>query len=140
MVDCHEIAANESSNYAIPRLKALPYKGANGVSCTCVRNAMARWNQVKGATEQEKIRAKALLIRVARNQCKMDVQWEAKNLGLTGWTIPELLVIHSQAHLNNSKLLHYEAMLCLVDGYGMEPPCGKFKNSQLDECWRDILI
>ncbi|RLG70884.1 MAG: hypothetical protein DRO11_05500, partial [Methanobacteriota archaeon] len=65
--DCHSIAGDDASNYAIPRLKALPYKSSKGPNAACVRNALARLNQVKGATAAEKKAALAKLRRAAKS-------------------------------------------------------------------------
>jgi hypothetical protein len=66
-VDCHSLAGDNSSNYAIPRLKALPYKSSSGPNAACVRNALARFNQVKGATDAEKASAKRKLLSAAKS-------------------------------------------------------------------------
>ena len=65
--DCHKLAGDTASNYAIPRLKALPYKSSSGPNAACVRNALARLNQVKGATSAEKKSALAKLRRAAKS-------------------------------------------------------------------------
>jgi len=128
MADCHKIAGDNKSNYAIPRIKALPYKGDGGVNCACVKAAMARWNQVKGATAEEKARAKALLIRVAKSKCKMDVEWESfwKQIEeefdveiTSAWTPLELVKQHKDSHEKGDMMAHHEATICLTEGYGM---------------------
>jgi hypothetical protein len=54
-------AKRPDSDFAIPRLRALPYKKGGTVDCNCVRNALARLNQVHGASTQEKSNAKSKL-------------------------------------------------------------------------------
>lgn len=80
--DCHAIAGDDKSNYALSKGDnksdwALPYKGPDGVSKACVRNALARWNQVEGYSEEEKKKALRKLIRAAQ-QAGVDVSDEMK--------------------------------------------------------------
>lgn len=54
-------ADRPASDFAIPRLRALPYKRGKRVQLNCARNALARLNQVKGATGEEKASARRKL-------------------------------------------------------------------------------
>lgn len=142
MVDCNQNRADRpKSDFAIPRLKKLPYKINGEVKCSCVKNAMARHNQVKDATDEELSKAKSLLIRVARNSCDMDVDWSSllKELELENWSVSSLLALHKKAHDEDNISMHFESMLCLIDGYDMLPPDGEFENSELDYAWREFI-
>lgn len=141
MVDCAENRSDRpKTDFAIPRLRALPYKINGEVNCTCVKNAMARHNQVKGATKQELAKAKSLLIRIARSKCDMDVELNSvlEELNLNNWSVSSLLLLHQKAHEENDHSMHFESMLCLIEGYDMLPPDGEFENSELDNAWRDF--
>lgn len=88
-VDCHKIAGDTPSNYAIPRLKALPYKSSSGPNAACVRNALARFNQVKGATSAEKASAKRKLLAAAE---KLGI----KTKGQSEMFKPEMFFVESK--------------------------------------------
>jgi len=70
-VNCHQAAGGKKSSYALTKGDnvsdwALPYKNADGsINPTCLRNALARWNQVKGYSDAEKRAALKKLIRAA---------------------------------------------------------------------------
>ena len=59
-------ADRPSGDFAIPRLRALPYRRGKRVQLNCVRAALARLNQVKGATKAEKASARRKLESILR--------------------------------------------------------------------------
>jgi hypothetical protein len=71
--DCHAAAGDNKSHYALTKGDkksdwALPYKNADGsINKACVRNALARWNQVQGYSDAQKKAALAKLRRAARS-------------------------------------------------------------------------
>lgn len=130
---------NNKKNYAIPRLKKLLYRNENSISEELVIEAMKEFSEIEGATKQEKSKAKSLLIRVAKRDCNIDIVKETKKLGLEGWTKVELFAMHEESHRTNDRALHYDAMLSLVDGYGIFP--NKIEeNNHLDDAWQDITL
>jgi len=84
-VSCHETACGKKGNYALTKGDnvsdwALPYKNCDGsINKACVRNALARLNQVQGYSAEEKSRALAKLRRAARS-VGIDVKSESTQL------------------------------------------------------------
>ena len=71
--DCHKAACGKRGNFALTKGDnvsdwALPYKNCDGsINKACVRNALARWNQVQGYSDAQKKAALAKLRRAARS-------------------------------------------------------------------------
>ena len=67
MVDCAKNRAERpEGDFAIPSLRALPYKINGKIEPACVRAAMSRFNQVHGASAAQKASAKSKLIAAAK--------------------------------------------------------------------------